>query len=198
MIRLIRVAVFVACSALAATVAAQDFQAGLDAYEAQDYATAIENWRPLAELGHADAQSHIRMIYLFGRGVPQDHAEAARWYQMAAEQGNVGAQFALGYLYQNGRGVLQDDAEAARWYRMAAERGNVGAQASIGAMYLTGQGVLQDDVLAHMWFNIAAANGYDRGAEFRETVENDMTRQQIADAQARARVCMSSGYQDCD
>jgi hypothetical protein len=25
-----------------------------------------------------------------------------------------------------------------------------------------------------------------------------MTREQIADAQARARVCLSSGYQDCE
>ena len=81
---------------------------------------------------------------------------------------------------------------------MAAEQGNTTAQYNLGLMYASGRGVLQDDVLAHMWWNIGGANGDAGGSENRGKIEQRMTREQIADAQARARRCMSSNYQDCD
>ena len=36
-------------------VTAQDYQKGYDAYQAGDYATALQEWRPLAEQGNIDA-----------------------------------------------------------------------------------------------------------------------------------------------
>ena len=36
-------------------VAAQDIAKGYDAYQAGDYATALKEWRPLAEQGNIDA-----------------------------------------------------------------------------------------------------------------------------------------------
>ena len=33
-----------------------DFQKGVDAYDRGDYATALREWKPLAEQGNADAQ----------------------------------------------------------------------------------------------------------------------------------------------
>ncbi len=53
-----------------------DYQAGLDAYNLNDYATAYREWLPLAEQGHADAQHNLGVLYENGRGVPQDYAEA--------------------------------------------------------------------------------------------------------------------------
>ena len=38
---------------LSATAQAQDWDKGWDAYEAGDYATALREWRPLAEQGDA-------------------------------------------------------------------------------------------------------------------------------------------------
>jgi TPR repeat protein len=101
-------------------------------------------------------------------------------------------------MYEEGEGVVQDDAEAGRWYRLAAEQGNAKAQYNLGIMYANGRGVLQDAVLAHMWLNIAGANGHGLGLENRGKIEQRMTREQVADAQVRARSCMSSDYQDCD
>jgi TPR repeat protein len=146
---------------LAGPVLAQDFDKGLVAYWAGDYATALQEWRPLAEQGSAQAQRN------------------------------------LGFMYSNGEGVLQDYAEAVKLYRLAAEQGNTVAQLGLGDMYDLGRGVLQDDVLAHMWFNIVGANGDPRGSENRGIIEKRMTREQIAEAQALARRCMASNYQDC-
>jgi hypothetical protein len=79
----------------------------------------------------------------------------------------------------------------------ATEQGYAIAQSNLGAMYYSGYGVLQDPVLAHMWFNISGSIGFDLGSENRGIIEKRMTREQIAEAQALARRCMSSDYQDC-
>ena len=62
--------------------------------------------------------------------------------------------------------------------RHAAEQGDASAQYFLGFAYANGRGVPEDDVTAHMWLNVAAATG-DEAAR--------MTREQIAEAQARAR-----------
>lgn len=97
-----------------------DFQAGMDAYGRGDYATALREWQPLAERGHADAQYNLGMLYDFRKGVPQDFATARQWYEKAAAQGHAGAQNNLGGLYEFGHGVTRDDVLAYMWYHIAA------------------------------------------------------------------------------
>ena len=53
---------------------AQDFDKGMDAYEAGDYAPALQEWQPLADQGDAEAQDKLGILYYFGRGVPKDDA----------------------------------------------------------------------------------------------------------------------------
>lgn len=69
-------------------LAAQDFQKGLAAYNAGDYVTAIQEWRPLAAQGYASAQYNLGVMYITGQGVLQDYAEAVRLYRLAAGQGS--------------------------------------------------------------------------------------------------------------
>ena len=80
----------------------------------------------------------------------------------------------------------------------AAEQGYAIAQHNLGVIYANGWGVLQDAVLAHMWYNIGGANGNELGTKNRGEIEKLMSREQTAEAQALARVCMASNYQDCD
>ena len=56
---------------------------------------------------------------------------------------------------------------------------------------------LHDNVLAHMWYNLSAANGSDLGGEKRDIIAARMTSEDISKAQAMARKCMNSDYQDC-
>ena len=92
-------------AALVGTASAQDSQKGFDAYKRGDYAAALREWRPLAEQGHAKAQSILGSMYDDGQGVPQDYAEAARRYRKAAEQGYAFAWLKLGSMYGIGEGV---------------------------------------------------------------------------------------------
>jgi len=182
---------------LATSAFAQDWDKGLDAYNAGDYATALQEWRPLAGQGNDSAQTNLGFMYESGQGVPQDYAEAAKWYRLAAEQGYADAQYNLGQMYRKGEGVPQDYAEAVRLYRLAAEQGNAQAQINLGLMYAIGMGVPQDNVLAHMWFNLGAANGSENGAENREIAAKKMKPQAIEQAQKMASECMSSDYKNC-
>jgi TPR repeat protein len=61
-----------------------DFRAGLDAYNRSDYATALREWRPLAEQGDTHAQYNLGVLYLNGQGVPQDDVRACMWFSLAA------------------------------------------------------------------------------------------------------------------
>jgi cytochrome c biogenesis protein CcmG/thiol:disulfide interchange protein DsbE len=66
---------------------AQDYDAGLNAYDAGDFVTALRIFRPLAQQGDAGAQYMLGVMYLTGDGVSQDEAEAGHWLQLAAAQG---------------------------------------------------------------------------------------------------------------
>ena len=102
---------------------AQDFQKGFAAYNASDYATAMQEWRPLAEQGNLTAQYNLGLLYDNGWGVLQDYAEAVKWYRLAAEQGHVTSQNNLGVMYKFGNGVLQNNVMAHMWYNIAAANG---------------------------------------------------------------------------
>jgi TPR repeat protein len=136
---------------------------------------------------------------MYGQGidVPQDHTEAVKWYRLAAEQGHASAQLNLGAKYFYGEGVIQDYTEAVKWYRLAAEQGDVSAQVNLAYMYASGLAVIQDNVYAHMWWNIAASQGDKYAIGNRDSVSNEMTSEQIAEAQALARECVAKDYKDC-
>jgi uncharacterized protein len=168
------------------------FEEGLAAFQRYDYATALDEWRPLAEQGDPAAQFRLGDMYRQGRGVRRDAAEAVRWYRSAAEQGNAEAQLWLAKMYATGRGVERRDiAKAVRWLAAAAARGKVEAMRSLGERYASGEGIDQDLVAAHKWLALAASRGGHVGgflaeAKLREVAAR-MTPEQIQKAEALAR-----------
>jgi hypothetical protein len=101
----------------------QDFQKGRDAYNSGDYATALKEWRPMAEQGVARAQLNLGYMYDYCEGVPEDDVLAARLYRLAAEPGLADAQNDLGVMYGAGEGVPKDYALAYIWWNLAAAQG---------------------------------------------------------------------------
>ena len=51
---------------LAAPISAQDFQKGLEAAQSGDFATALKEWKPLAEGGDSVAQYNLGVMYKNG------------------------------------------------------------------------------------------------------------------------------------
>lgn len=152
---------------------AQDFDAGQAAYERRDYASALLEWLPLAEDGQLDAQHMV------------------------------------GLLYHNG---FKSNEMAFHWVSRAAKQGYALSQSYLADMYSRGQGIPQDYVTAHMWRNIALSGDWTSPRhEAEETallifwarvsqnrLEVIMPPDAVIEAQRRARVCMRSGYRDCE
>ncbi len=175
-----------------------DIDKGMAAYLTYDGETAINEWTPLAEQGHVDAQFYLGMTYLNGRGVQSNRKTAIKWFTLAAEQGDANAQNHLGQIYDNGYGnvVPQDYKMAVKWYTLAAEQGHAYAQSSLGWMYLDGRGVIQNYVFAHMWVNISISNG-SNSIGLRRMVARRVTAEQVAEAQALAHRCVKNNYKNC-
>ena len=149
-------------------VMAADFDKGMKAYRSSDYATAMAEWRPLAEANHAAAQSNLGLMYYSGYGAPQDYAEALTWYRRAAEVGDAQAQNNLGRMYDRGEGVPQDYVTAYMWYNLAASQKN------------------QPDNHIYIIYLIN-----------RETIIKRMTHAQIAEGQRLSRECIARNYKNC-
>lgn len=175
---------------------------GSAAFERRDYATAMRLWRGPADRGDARAQAHIGTLYMMGYGVQQDFELALRWFSLAANRGDAEAQNNLGVLLEEGRGVSRDLVAALSWYRKSARQGNPVAQNNMGLMHRDGLGTPRNYVMAHMWFNLAAGNSDQEDAASRarnrDAIARYMSATEIQDAQARARRCRASQYQDCD
>ena len=67
-----------------------DFDDGLTSYQRGDYATALKEFRPLAEQGHAVAQFNLGIMYVLGIGVPEDYVKAHMWFSLAKAEGHEG------------------------------------------------------------------------------------------------------------
>ncbi len=182
---------------LAAPAWGQDFEKGSEAYVQGDYATALREFRPLAEQGHVAAQFKLGVMYGNGQGVPQDDAEAVKWYRKAANQGHAEAIWHLGNAYLLGFGLPIDYQEAVTWWRQGAEKGDPYSQRDLGSMYEDGDGVPQNFVLAHVWYNLAASKLAPSDArtavtKLRDELASKMTPAQIAEAQRLAREWMAA------
>ena len=147
-------AVFVAAPALA------DLKSGVDAWARGDFAAAVNEWRPLADKGDADAQFNLGQAYRLGRGVPVNLRIAQSWYQKAAAKGHEQAQGYYGLmLYESGKRK-----EALPWIRKAADRGDAKAQYVMGIELTNGELVAKDWPRAYALMTRAAAQGLPAAA----------------------------------
>ena len=109
----------------------------------------------------------------------------------AAEQGYVAAQNYLFEIHNDLESQHYDPTTAAKWCCEAGNRGDIDAQRNLAHIYRIGDGVPQNYVLSHFWLNVAASQAKTTedqqwAAEQRDRLAENMTAEQIADAQKRA------------
>ncbi|BCA58051.1 sporulation protein [Sphingomonas sp. HMP6] len=176
--------------AMAVAPALADVKQGVDAYGRGEYRKAIEEWRPAANAGDADAQFNLGQAYTLGRGVPVDIAMAASWFRKAALQGHFEAEAKLGLvLFDQGK-----RSEAAPWLEKAAKRGEPRAELVLGTMLFNGDGVEKDWPRAYAFLVRSAAAGMPNASEVQAKMDTmiptdqrqrglELARQYEADAQ---------------
>lgn len=195
-----------ACSALAlsaafiSTPAAADTKAGVDAWQAGDYATAIKEWNAAAAAGDPDAAFNLGQAYKTGRGVPQDLNMALDWYGRAAQAGHIQASDNYGLtLYQLGR-----KSEAMPFIQASSARGEPRAQYVYGAELFNGKLIEKDWPRAYAMMNRASAQGLAPAsrvlAEMDQHIPLDQRQQglalsaQLEKSEAQERTRQMSGY----
>ena len=165
----------------------KDVEAGIVAVEKQDYMTAYQIFKKLADQGDAEAQHNLAILYKQGKGVMQDTKLAAEWFRKAADQGLPSAQYYLGHMYDTGEGVEKNPELAVQFYQKAAEQGNPMAQTNLGVAYIAGEGVKQDIILAYVWFSLAASQGLTTALENRNELKKEMSEELVENAQRLTR-----------
>jgi len=100
-----------------------DFNKGVAAAQEGDYAVAYCIWKPLADLGHAEAQYRLGWLYAKGLGLAVNEATAIYWWKQAAGLSHADSLFRLGWAYEHGEGAEKDMAQAMSYYLQAARHG---------------------------------------------------------------------------
>lgn len=144
-----------AAAATDASGGANTVKAGVEAWSAGQYETAVQLWKPLADKGDADAQFNLAQAYKMGRGVPLDLARAESLYGNAAAHGHVQAADNYGLLmFQRG----QRDA-AMPYIAAASARGDARAQYILGVAHFNGDLAEKDWVRAYALVSLAQQAG---------------------------------------
>jgi len=112
------------CFCLAPAAMAGPHEDGMAAYEAGDFAAALQHMRPLAEAGDARAQYQLGAMHGQGEGVTQSDAEWVAWLQRAADGGYAPAQTEIGLILVDGVHLPKNWPLAHMYFNLAVENGD--------------------------------------------------------------------------
>jgi hypothetical protein len=154
--------------------------------ELQNINEAINWYTIAADKGNNLALISVAQCYL---GL-KDPNTAIKWYIMAADKGNNQALIKVAQCYSN----LNNYKEAIKWYSKALAMGITSARRSIdfcytslGSAYKNGRGVDKDLNEAYAYYKLAAASNPNITKQYLETLEKDMTPEQIEAGEKRAK-----------
>ena len=175
---------------------------GEDLYHRGFYDQAMAWWSAAAEKGDSEAAYRLGVEYMDGKPnvVQRDYDKARKYHLQAAAAGDPRSMMDIGTMYENGLGVPEDIVQAAVWYERAANYGYGPAQYNIATLLETGDAGRKDEVEALKFYLLAADQDvggvpYDRttkrvvrgGDTPLDLLAKRLTKQQIADATARAK-----------
>jgi TPR repeat protein len=128
--------------------AAEQLQAGIEAFNRGDLPGAMALYETAAEAGSAEAQ--VRLAYLLDYA--EDNEQAVRWYRAAAAQEYPEGIAGLAGMYAKGEGVAQDSSQALELFEKAGEAGHEGSVRILISAYEMGElGVEKDATQAAYW-----------------------------------------------
>ena len=142
-----------------------------EAYEAENYETALTLFSEAAQMGSENAMLSYGIMLAKGQGTARDYDRAFRYIKKAAQKGSAYAQFLCGDMCLYGMGMEESADHAFKFYLQAAYWGNADAQDQCGRMYRERQGLPLDlvsidyEAAARKWLEMAAAQGHQEAAQ---------------------------------
>jgi TPR repeat protein len=160
---IVKIAVIAAAVCSGGGVAAEQddaFKEAMLSYDRQDYATAIPQFRKLADAGNPEAMN----ILAYMQDLAQEDEDAVKYYRKSAEMGNLGGMWGLGAMMAAGEGTEKNAVEGRKWIQKAAVGGHDLAVGAMAEAYIYGQfGITpeeQKSAEALDWINKAAEIGF--------------------------------------
>jgi TPR repeat protein len=145
---LLAISLLAVSPSIQADEAADDLQAGIDAFNRGDLPGAMTLYEKAAEAGSAEAQ--VRLAYLLDYA--EDNEKALHWYRAAADQRYPDGIAGLAGMYAKGEGVAEDPQQARELYEEAGEAGHAASiRVLISAYEKGGLGVEKDATQAAYW-----------------------------------------------
>lgn len=127
-----------------------------------------------AELGDADAQYDLGVMYMKGSGTQLDYGLARRWLSRASKQGNAQASTKLGYLYLKGLGMDTDPAQAREHLLVGADHGIALAYYYLGELHAESDTPHYNPSAALDWYRKADAGGVDQAKSHILDIEEEI------------------------
>lgn len=106
---------------LSISAGASNYNEGFIAAETGNYQSALQQWGPLAEKGHAIAQFNLALLYHSGSGISMDEKKALEWYEKSAKNGYYKAQEYMAVGYREGWFGLPKDSKKAEYWENQLE-----------------------------------------------------------------------------
>jgi cell division septation protein DedD len=135
-----------------------EFDRGLKAYDAGQYATAYEIWWKIKNEDLA-AMRNVALMLRKGQGVKKDAKKAQDLFEIAANTGMINAEVDLAEMLLNGEAGPSDPKRALGLLQAAASGQHPIAQYLLGQMYETGNAVPKDSKKAIELYTAAARGG---------------------------------------
>jgi TPR repeat protein len=129
--------------AAASPAAQKAYEAGIAAYGANDFASALRQFGAACDARLASGCANLGVLVSGGKGVAPDKARAAQFFSTACTGGNANGCYNLGLFYDDGTGVPRNLTTAAAYYIKACDAGGVNGCYNAGVAYDRGDGVAQ-------------------------------------------------------
>jgi len=147
-----------------------DLKTGRQAYLDQDYTTAFDHYKQLADFGIPQAKTELGKLYLSGHGTNEDPATALALFEEAERAGDVtvapryiaSAQTKLGTMALKSEPGAPSPEQGITLLQQAAARNEPAAWFELGSAYEKGVAVEQSGAVADQSYAKAAALGYAR------------------------------------
>jgi TPR repeat protein len=176
-----------------------NYRMGLYHLDKQNQITAVQYFRPAAEIGHLDARLQIILALMHNLNSGMSFstlcvilraemmlcfdATRASWIQDEINAGSL----TVAFLYCTAKILHKQQHEAiVLLTTQANEHGSMLAMGALGERYETGDGVPQNLVTAYIWYNLAAAIGLRAAAQDRDSLAGLLPQEQLIAAQQQA------------
>jgi uncharacterized protein len=125
--------------------------AGMQAYNAGDYAAAYRLLRQAADAGDPHGLVNLGYLYARGHGVRADPLKSLHLYELSAKAGSSEGMNALGFKHLHATGIPKDVKRAVYWFCEAVVRGNWRAMNNLGLLLISGEVPLAPQEAINLW-----------------------------------------------